>query len=200
MAKEIPMEPGVDQQTRMIVRFLCEREPKYMQQIEWASHPVARLADLLLFGALGRFFLSEGRKAAHDCDTAVRMLTKAIAVASSKKVMAKALFYRGNSLFGGAVDADSAIADYSLASWCDPSDCWARKDRATIYEMYRASYGKGDKYFSLPMTKQGACADAEAAILFFNAMADSHPHPEARELAANMAQQSKDVLHRLTQD
>ena len=189
------MAPQVDDQTRRIVQYLSDHRPEYLRQIEWMSNPVARLLDLILLGALGRFLLERGRKASGA--KAIELLSKAIATTSSKAVMAKALFYRGNYLFDGAADADASIADYSLAVWCDPSDCWARKDRATIYEMYRASYGKGDEDFQLPMTQAGACADAEAAIAFFQSIMRSHPSPEMQAQATRMARQCEEVLQKL---
>lgn len=189
------MTQDVDEQTRTIVEYLTKHEPQLVFQIKWTSSPLMRLLDFLVFGAIGRLFLSLGRKASGP--RAIGLLSKAVATTSSKKVMAKALFYRGNDHFGGAVDADRSIADYSLAIWCDPSDCWARKDRASIYEMYQASYGRGDKYFSLPMTLDGAAADAAAAADHFGALARTLSSPEGKERAMRMMQQCEDVARKL---
>ena len=189
------MRADVDEQTRTIVQFLMERHPDYVRQIQWASNPLVRILDFLLLGAIGRFFLQRGRRASSP--QSIGLFTKAISVTFSKKVMATALFYRGNYLFEGAADADRSIADYSLAIWCNPSDCWARKDRATIYEMYRASYGKGDENFALPMTHRRACEDAEAALAFFRSLAGTHPSDEGQEHASRMAKHCEELLRKL---
>lgn len=189
------MSVQVDDQTKSIIEYLKQNSPDYLSQVHWSTNCLVRVVDLLLAGSIGRFFLERGRKASGA--KAVRLLTKAVSTSYSKKVMAKALFYRGNSLFSGAADADISIADYSLAVWCDPSDRWARKDRATIYEMYHASYGKGDRNFGLPMTHAGACADAEAAIHFFRSLKDRHPSEEGRAQASSMIEQCQQVLQKL---
>jgi hypothetical protein len=189
------MQLNVDQQTKRIIEHLIEREPQYVSQIYWSTKAIIRIIDFCFLGAIGRFLLEYGKRASGT--RAIGLLSKAISVTCSKKVMAKALFYRGNYLFDGAADADRSIADLSLAIWCVPSDCWARKDRATIYEMYGASYGKGDKDFDLPMTLGGACTDAEAAILFFRSLAERHPSQERRGYALRMMQQCVEVLEKL---
>lgn len=189
------MIQDVDDQTRTIVEYLTKHEPQFVFQTKWMSNPLMRLIDLLTLGTIGRWFLSLGRKASGS--RAIGLLTRAVATTSSRKVMAKALFYRANCLFEGAADADSSIADYSLAIWCDPTDCWARKCRATIYEMYHASYGRGDKDFSLPMTCDGALADAAAATDYFRNLARIHPLPEGKDHAMRMMQQCEDLVHKL---
>ncbi|MBU1712409.1 MAG: toll/interleukin-1 receptor domain-containing protein [Proteobacteria bacterium] len=189
------MSPEVDRQTQSIIEYFTKHQPQYLHQIQWMRNPLVRLVDLLLFGLIGKVLLSLGRKTSGP--RAIDLLSKAIAVSSSKKVIAKALFYRGNSLFDGAADADNSIADYSLAIWCDPNDCWARKDRATIYEMYHASYGRGDSSFTLPMTHAGACADLETAIAYFRSLANSHPSPKGKDHAIRMMRQCEAVLQKL---
>lgn len=189
------MKQDVDDQTRTIIDYLTKHKSQFVYQTKWMSNPLMRLIDLLALGAVGRLFLYLGRKALGS--KAIDLLSRAVATTSSKKVMAKALFYRGNYLFEGAADADRSIADYSLAIWCDPTDCWARKDRATIYEMYHASYGKGDRDFSLPMTRDGASADAAAAADFFRELARSHPLSEGKDHAIRMMQQCEDLVRKL---
>ncbi len=185
----------IDRQTRQILEYLERRRPEYLRQVSWGQNPVVRFIDLVTLGTIGRFLLERGRRASGS--RAIELLSKAVTATSSRTVMAKALFYRGTSVFDGATSADTAIADYSLALSCDPTDCWVRKSRANVYEMYRHMYGKGDEMFALPMTDAGAIADSEAVVGFFRSLAESHPLAEGRRQASTLLGQSEEVLAKL---
>lgn len=189
------MTQDLDKQTQAIFAYLEKNEAEYLQQIRWAANPIMRFLDLLFLGMIGRTCLARGRQASYP--EAVNLLSKSIKTTSSKAIMSKAFYYRGNILFDGAADADRTIADYSLAVWCDPADCWGRTGRATIYHMCHASYGIGDRYHKLPMTLEGALADAAASVDFFTDLARNNDSTDQAKHAKKMVQQSADLQRKL---
>jgi hypothetical protein len=189
------MAAHIDRQSIRIIQYLKEKNPDYWRQAQWSTNGLARCIDFLLAGSLSRRFLESGRKTSETAD--LNSLTRAIRISSSRTTMGKAFYCRGNSLFGGAADVDSAIADLTMAIWCDPTDCWARKDRATIYEMYRASYESGDAGFDLPMTLDGAIEDIEAAVAFFQSLCTESPSHGALVGAEKMLHQCLEIREKL---
>jgi len=187
------MKRTADDQTQAIISYIETHSPDYLAQTRWSYNPLGRLLDWLCFGIPGRSYLQRGRNAA-DRD-AIKLLTSAIATTAFRQVMGRAFCERADRLMHDLTDADTAIADLSLAIWCDPDDGWARKSRATIYHMCQSGYDNKRDPFCLPMIRDGALQDIAAAIDFFTQI--SSRFPDERATTSELLERCRELRSKL---